>query len=106
MKKIHRIVSISALLYLCSGCAQLAYYSQAVQGQMAVVAQAKPIERVLAQNDTDDKLHARLELVQEIRRFAITELGLPENGSYKKYADLKRPYVLWNVVVTPVITNT
>lgn len=106
MKKIYRIVSISAFLYLCGGCAQLAYYSQAAQGQMAVLAQAKPIEHVLAQNNTDNNLQARLKLVQEIRRFAITELGLPENGSYKKYADLKRSHVLWNVVVTPELSLT
>ena len=106
MIQILRIASISALLAMCGGCAQLAYYSQAAQGQMAVLAQAKPIERVLVQANTDDNLKARLKLVQEIRRFAVTELGLPDNGSYKKYADLKRPYVLWNVVVTPELSLT
>lgn len=106
MKKLFTIISISCILFLSGGCAQLAYYSQATQGHMSVVAQAKPIERVLAQNDIDENIKTRLRLVQEIRRFAITELGLPENGSYKKYADLKRSHVLWNVVVTPELSLT
>ncbi len=35
------------------------------------------------------------------RGFASRELGLPDNGSYRSYADLKRPYVVWNVVAVP-----
>ena len=104
MKKLLTIISISSILFLSGGCAQLAYYSQAAQGQMEVMAKAKPIEQVLVQSNADENLKTRLRLVQEIRRFAVDELGLPDNGSYKKYADLKRPYVLWNVVVTPELS--
>jgi predicted aminopeptidase len=28
-------------------------------------------------------------------------LGLPDNGSYRSYADVGRPYVVWNVVAAP-----
>jgi predicted aminopeptidase len=31
-------------------------------------------------------------------------MGLPDNDSYKNYAALKRPYVLWNVVATPELS--
>lgn len=92
------------MLFISGGCAQLAYYSQAAQGQMEVLAKAKPIETVMLHPSTDENLRSRLKLVQEIRRFAVDELGLPDNGSYKKYADLQRPYVLWNVVVTPELS--
>ena len=34
----------------------------------------------------------------------MQELGLPDNGSYKNYAALKRPFVLWNVVATPELS--
>ncbi len=33
-----------------------------------------------------------------IRRFAVDELGLPDNDSYTTYVALDRPYVVWNVV--------
>ena len=29
------------------------------------------------------------------------ELGLPDDGSYRQYADLGRPFVVWNLFVTP-----
>jgi len=32
--------------------------------------------------------------------FASSELGLPDNSSYRQYADLGRPYVVWNVFAT------
>ena len=86
------------------GCAQLGYYAQAVHGQMSLLGSAHPIDQVLADPDTSDKLRARLIKVQEIRRFAVSELGLPDNASYKSYADLKRPYVLWNIVATPELS--
>ena len=46
-------------------------------------------------------LKARLELVQDARAFAVTALGLPDNRSYRTYADIHRPYVVWNVVAAP-----
>jgi predicted aminopeptidase len=42
-----------------------------------------------------------LKEVTAIRDFATRELGLPDNGSYRSYADLGRPYVVWNVVAAP-----
>jgi len=38
---------------------------------------------------------------QEIRDFASRELALPENRSYRSFADLDRQYVVWNVVAAP-----
>ncbi|HEY0799357.1 MAG TPA: aminopeptidase, partial [Steroidobacteraceae bacterium] len=50
---------------------------------------------------TPAALRAQLKSVTAIRDFASRELGLPDNGSYKKYADIGRPYVVWNVVAAP-----
>jgi predicted aminopeptidase len=57
-----------------------------------------PIETLLADPRTDPILRERLAAVTKIRRFAVTELGLPDNDSYTSYADIGRPYVVWNVV--------
>jgi predicted aminopeptidase len=38
------------------------------------------------------------------REFAVTELGLPNNGSYRSYADLERPFAVWNVFATPELS--
>ena len=84
-----------------SGCQTIGYYAQAVNGQLAVWRATEPIDRVLENDQTDPKLRQRLVLVSEIREFASRELGLPDNKSYRRYADLKRPYVVWNVFAAP-----
>ena len=89
---------------MASGCAQVGYYTQAVQGHFAMLSEAKPIDQWLADPGTREDLKARLKRVRDIRAFAARELALPDNGSYTKYADLKRKYVLWNVVATPELS--
>jgi predicted aminopeptidase len=80
-----------------AGCSTLGYYLQAVNGQMELTRKARPIPQVLGDEHTPEDLKARLARVQEIRTFASQELALPDNGSYRRYADLQRPYVVWNV---------
>jgi predicted aminopeptidase len=89
---------------LLAGCAQLKYYMQAAQGQYALWSDARPIEDWLGDPATDPQLKARLEKALLIRRFAVRKLGLPDNASYKNYAPLTRPFVLWNVVATPELS--
>jgi len=89
---------------LLAGCAQFKYYFQAAQGQYALWSDARPVDDWLGDPSTDPKLKARLEKAKLIRKFAVQELGLPDNSSYKNYAPLNRPYVLWNVVATPELS--
>jgi predicted aminopeptidase len=62
---------------------------------------ARPIDDVLVDAATPAHLRSRLHSVQAMREFASAELALPRNGSYQRYADLKRPYVVWNVFAAP-----
>ncbi len=89
---------------LAAGCSTLGYYAQSVQGQWAVLEAARPIPEVVADPATSAVLKQRLERAQKIRSFASNELALPENASYTTYADLGRPYVLWNVFATPELS--
>ncbi|MCE2948475.1 MAG: aminopeptidase [Betaproteobacteria bacterium] len=82
---------------MLGGCATVGFYAQAVQGHLGVLARARPIEDVVADPSTTPDLKARLALVLRIRAFASRELALPDNGSYRTYADLGRPAVVWNV---------
>ncbi len=60
-----------------------------------------PISRVIANPSTPPAVRSQLEAVASIREFAVHQLGLPDNGSYRSYADIGRPYVVWNVVAAP-----
>lgn len=109
MKKIPVLLRLCvAVLFISqlSGCAQFNYYAQAVHGQLALLAQARPIARWLDDPSASDKLKSQLRTVKQIRQFAIDELALPDNGSYRNYAQLQRKFVLWNVVAAPALSLT
>jgi predicted aminopeptidase len=89
-------LALLAAALLC-GCESIAFYAQAIGGQLGVMRSARPLESWLADPQTSPQLRARLETARRIREFASRELGLPDNGSYASYADLRRPYVVWNV---------
>lgn len=98
------VAGLAVTAMVLGGCTQMGYYAQAAQGQYALWSSARPIDDWLGDPATDVRLKARLEKARQIRAFAIQELDLPDNGSYKNYAALKRPYVLWNVVATPELS--
>lgn len=90
-----RLCALLASLPL-GGC----YVLQTAQGQYEVMRRSVPIDAVLADAGTSPATRASLERVRAARNFAIKELGLPDSGSYRKYADLGRPNVVFNVVAT------
>ncbi|CAN7515227.1 aminopeptidase [Acidovorax sp. LjRoot117] len=91
--------------FLLAGCASttdsLGYYWQSVRGHMQLMQAAEPIDRWIARSDINPALRERLQLAQKARAFAVAELGLPDNASYRRYADLQRPAAVWNVVAAP-----
>jgi predicted aminopeptidase len=70
------------------------------------MSRARSIDRVLADPHTPADLADRLRLVVRLRDFARDELRLPVDGHYRSYADLQRPYVVWNVSATPEFSLT
>ena len=95
--RIARVLTIAAALPPLTGC----YLLQAAGGQMEISSKHEPIAQVLADPATPPQLRNRLEYVAAARDFASRELGLPDNDSYRSYADLGRPYVVWNVFAAP-----
>jgi len=93
---IRSVLLIIAMLLL-SGCSNIGYYLRSVGGQLEIWQREAPIERFLADPALDPKLKAQLERAVRIRDYASRELGLPDNRSYRSYADLARPFVVWNV---------
>jgi predicted aminopeptidase len=90
----------TAAVCLTSGCSTLGYYAHSARGHLDLLGRAKPVERWLADDATPGNLRERLQLTQRMRDFAVRELKLPDNPSYRAYADLGRPAAVWNVVAT------
>jgi predicted aminopeptidase len=89
------------------GCAALAnagcssYVTQAAAGQAEVLRARRPVAEVLADPATPAGVRDRLEEAGRALEFAHAELGLPDNGSYREYADIGRRHVVWNVFAAP-----
>lgn len=92
---------VAGLLVMTAGCSNIGYYVQSVSGQLDIWRRERPIAELISDPATPAALKEKLAKVVQIRRFASTELGLPQNASYTEYADLDRPYVVWNVFATP-----
>jgi predicted aminopeptidase len=95
---------VAGVLGAFAGCAELGYLAQSVEGHLSVLRQARPIDVWLADPATPELVRERLRLAQRMRAFAVTELHLPDNASYRRYADLHRSAVVWNVVAAPELS--
>src|SRR5438067_1539003 len=95
-----RALLLGAACALFSGCAT-PYLLQAASGEWQLLHRRVPIDSLLADPRTPPALRAHLEEVHAAREFASRELGLPDSSSYRSYADIGRPYVVWNVVAAP-----
>ncbi len=95
-----RLILPALIFLLLGGCSSVNYSDQLVSGQLHLLAAREPVEDVIADPSRDPKLRQRLAQAQLARTFASSHLHLPDNQSYRLYADIKRPYVVWNVFAT------
>ncbi len=92
-----------AILAICalSGCANLGYYWQSVNGHLDMLNAARPVQERLQDLNLSAAQKEQLALSQRIRRYASLALHLPDNAAYTRFADLKRAAVVWNVSAAP-----
>lgn len=96
------VVGVALAATLClSGCANIGYYWQSVTGHLGLMSASRPVEEWLQKPETPQRLRDKLVLARRIRAFASSELHLPDNPSYRRYADLRRSAAVWNVTAAP-----
>ncbi|HWI14526.1 MAG TPA: aminopeptidase [Burkholderiales bacterium] len=86
---------------LIAGCANVGYYVRSMQGQLDIFRRERPIPELVASVQTPAPLREKLETALSIRAFASQALALPDNDSYRRYADIQRPFAVYNVFATP-----
>lgn len=91
------------LAILLAGC-DLPFYWQAARGQLDLLQRRQPIADLIADPATPDALRQQLDYILQARRFARDTLHLDTGDNYTTYADLERPYVVWNVFATPALS--
>ncbi|MEJ2084704.1 MAG: aminopeptidase [Acidobacteriota bacterium] len=84
--------------------AGLSYYIHLFKGGFELLQGRKPIEKVLADPETEPQLRSRLEVALSAREFASQTLLLPRNKSYRSYKDVGRPFASWAVVAAPELS--
>jgi predicted aminopeptidase len=93
-----------AAVALASGCSSLGYYGQSIAGHLDLMQRARPVDDWLAEPATDALLRERLQLAQRLRDWAVAEVALPDNRSYRAYAELGRTAAVWNVAAAPALS--
>jgi predicted aminopeptidase len=88
------------VVVLLNGCSSVSYYSQLAGGQWQLLQAREPVSEVIADPSRAQALREHLAHSQKARTFASEHLHLPDNQSYRLYADIGRPYVVWNVFTT------
>lgn len=106
LKKLLLSGAVLLTISILPGCSELGYYLHCAKGHMDVLSDTRPISAVIADSQTDSQTRDSLKKVQQMREFAVTELGLPDNDSYRNYADIGRRYVVWNVVAAEEFSLT
>ena len=101
------VAGVAALIgaaCLTVGCSTFGYYAQSVGGHLDLISRAKPVDELTADDATPSPLRERLALAARIRDFAISDLGLPDNRSYRRYSDLGRNAAVYNVTAAPELS--
>lgn len=92
-----RSAAVCGLLALTTACHTGRFYWQAVRGQSDILVRQRSIAQLTNSPTVPASLKRQLQQVQQLSDFADRHLRLPSGGAYRKYADLERPYVVWNV---------
>src|SRR5262245_43767125 len=106
-KQLHRLRKWSMFLLLLvdgialSGCRTFSFYRQAIAGQFGLWANSQRIDKLLAYTNTPPTLRYRLVVVHGLPVLGDEQLKLFVYGHYKKYVDVHRPFVVWNVQSAP-----
>jgi predicted aminopeptidase len=85
-----------ALIFSLTGC-QLSYYMHSAYNQSKLVQSRQPIKKVVNSQKTKPEVRRKLQLVQDVKAFAESDLGLKKSSNYTSYVELDEPYVTYIV---------
>ncbi|MBK1886367.1 aminopeptidase [Marinobacter sp. DY40_1A1] len=101
MKQLSQIYTVLLLVTLLSGCSTISYYTQAIHGHLALTIAGKPVDTLIASEDTPPELRDKLMLSRQALLFASDRLGLSPGDAFTNYVVLEHPWVVVNLVAVP-----
>lgn len=103
IKKGIKYIFFIMILICLWNCNSIWYGIQQGKGQLGIVYGAKPIQDFLDDSSYPDSLKRKLELVKEIKKYAIDSLGINPSENYEKLYNQNGKPVMW--VVTGCDSN-
>ncbi|WP_292523850.1 aminopeptidase [Mesorhizobium sp.] len=106
MRAFFRSVAAMIVMSGMAGCTSISYYAQSLKGHVEIMAARQDVEALIDDPSIPGTLRARVESASAIRQFAIDELALPDNNSYRSYVDVRRDAVTWAIFAAPEFSLT
>jgi predicted aminopeptidase len=83
-----------------SGCG-IGYLWHVAVGQVSLLTRQQAVEDVLQEAQLTAQEQQKVRLIQEVRAFAITQLGMYDSRSYTTFVRLDGPFVSYNLSAAP-----
>ncbi|MFA0962648.1 aminopeptidase [Roseivirga sp. BDSF3-8] len=96
-KRIFTILLILIVIVTVWQWSLIVYGVKQATGQLSIVWNARPVSEVLNDPATPDSLRRKLELVQNVRSYAVDSLGINPSENYTTYFDQKDDPLMWVV---------
>ena len=102
MKKSILLIALLAIISFA-----IVYYNDIVygirqgSGQIHIVTNSQPLDDFLKDPDFPDSLKQKINLIKEVRKFAIDSLGLEDSENYTSMYDQNGKSILWALNASP-----
>ncbi|MBL6445464.1 aminopeptidase [Fulvivirga sp. 29W222] len=97
IKKIMLAIMVIVAILIIWNFELVVYGLKQAKGQLHIVWNARPVEDYLADPTVTDSVKSKLYLIQEVRKYAVEELGLNNSDNYTAMYDQRGKPVLWVV---------
>lgn len=100
MKRIFLAFLFLLLAVILTQWQLVSYGIQQARGQLHIIWNAEPVQEYLADPHFPDSLKTKLNLITDVRQFAIDSLSLKDTKNYKTLYDQKGEEVMWVVMAS------
>jgi len=104
MKKILKYTGLAILLFIliCGAMnfSVLRYGFRQLKGQLSIIFDTEDLETIRTSPNTPDSVKVKLELIGEIKKFAIDSLGINPSKNYTTYYEQHGKPILWVITAS------
>jgi predicted aminopeptidase len=100
MTKINLVVKFSILSMIISMNHCIPYLYHLGKEQVRIMSKREKLSELVQKKDIDTQLKKKLQLVEELRKFAIRQLYLNPKGGFEYFVQLDREAVGWHVTAS------